>query len=98
IQRQDLVVEALEPPLPLPHDLWLERPLAVPGRLDPHLPVLGDKRLRCRPVSSVAGPSRRLLVRLIAEVIRPLPLHRPVPPPPAPPAAGSAATATPPDR
>src|SRR5581483_12250088 len=74
----DLVVEALEPPLPLPHDLRLERPLPVAGRLDAHLTVLGDQRLRCRPVPGVAGPSRRLLMRLVAEVVGQLDLERPL--------------------
>jgi len=35
VEGEDLVVEALEAPLPLPHDPRLERPLPVAGRLDP---------------------------------------------------------------
>jgi hypothetical protein len=71
-QGEDLVVEALEPPLPLPHDLRLERPLPIARRLDSHLSVLGDQRLRRRPIPSVAGPTRRLLVRFVAEMVGPL--------------------------
>ena len=78
VERQDLVVEPFEPPLPLPDDLRLECPLAVPGRLDPHLAMLGEKRLRRRPVPRVPCPASRLLVRLEPEVVGQLDLQRPL--------------------
>src|SRR5439155_4828363 len=36
VEREDLVVEPLEAPLPLPDDLRLEAALAIPRRFDPH--------------------------------------------------------------
>ena len=78
VEREDLVVEALEAPLALPDDLRLEAALAIPRRLDPHRPVLGRKRLRRRAVAGVAGPAGRLLVRLVAEMLGQLRRHRPL--------------------
>ncbi len=78
VQGEDLVVEPLETPLPLPDDLRLERALAVAGRIDPHRAVLGRKRLRRRAVTRVVGPAGRLLVRLVAEMLGQLRRHRPL--------------------
>ena len=78
VEREDLVVEALEAPLALADDLRLEAAVAVPRRLDPDRPVLGRKRLRGRAVAGVAGPAGRLLVRLVAEMLGQLGLHRPL--------------------
>jgi hypothetical protein len=68
VEGEDLVVEALEAPLPLAHKLRLEAALAVTRR--PHLDraVLGRERLRRRAVAGVAGPAGWLLVRLVAEI------------------------------
>jgi len=78
IQRQDLVVEADEPPLALLDDPGLEAPVTVARRVERDLAVLGDQRLRRRPVPSVPGPARRLLVRLEPEMVGQLDLHRPL--------------------
>ena len=55
VEREDLVVEALETPLALPHDLRLEAALAIPRRLDPTGPcsvasVFAVEPLRVLPV------------------------------------------------
>ena len=42
------------------------------------LALLGDQRLRRRPVPRVARPARRLLMGLIAQVVGQLDLHRPL--------------------
>jgi hypothetical protein len=73
VEGEDLLVEPLEPPLTLANDLRLEAAVAVPWRVDPHRPVLGDQRPRCAPVPGAAG---WLQVRLIAEVLSELDLHR----------------------
>ena len=78
VEREDLVVEPDEPPLALADDLRLKAPVAVAGRVDPDLPVLGDQRLRRRAVARVAGAAGRLLVRLVADVVGQLDLHRPL--------------------
>ena len=78
VEREDLVVEALEAPLTLPDDLRLERPLPIPRRARPDRPVLGRKRLRGRAVTGVAGAAGRLLVRLVAEMLGQLRRHRPL--------------------
>jgi hypothetical protein len=92
VERDDVVVEALQPPLMLAHQLRLKRPHPVARPLDPHLAVLATKRLRARPVASVTDPARRSLPRHRAETIgqlgrqRPLhqsprqPIEQPVPP------------------
>ena len=77
-ERQDLVVEANEPALALAHDPRLEAAVAVPWRVDRDLAVLGDQRLRRGPVALVCGTAERLLMRLVADVIGQLDLHRPL--------------------
>ena len=78
IEREDLVVEALEAPLPLAHDQRLEAALPVPGRFDPHRSVLGRECLRGRTIAGVARAAGRLLVRLVAEMLGQLRRHRPL--------------------
>ena len=78
IQGQDLVVEPLEAPLTLAHDLRLKRPRPIARRVDPDRPLLGQQRLRHRPVPRVARTARRFLVGLIAKVVGELDLHRPL--------------------
>ena len=75
VEREDLVVEALEATLPLPDDLRLEAALPVTWRLDLDRAVLGRKRLRRRAVARVAGAAGRLLVRLVAEMLTQLRRH-----------------------
>src|SRR5207249_5452282 len=72
------VVAALEATLTLPDDLRLERPLPITRGAYLDRPVLGRKRLRRRAVAGVAGPTGRLLVRLVAEMIGQLRRHRPL--------------------
>jgi hypothetical protein len=46
VERQDLPVKPLKPPLTLAHQLRLETAFPISGRVDPHRPVLGHQRLR----------------------------------------------------
>ena len=48
--------------------------VAAARNVDPDFAVLGDQRLRARPVAGVPGPARRLGVRLIAEMVSQLDL------------------------
>src|ERR1700750_246641 len=59
IQRQDLVVEPLEATLALADDLRLEAAVPVPRRVQRDLAVLGDQRLRTRPVAACGRAPRR---------------------------------------
>jgi hypothetical protein len=76
IEREDLLVEPLEPPLTLTNDLRLEAAVAVSRGVDLDWPVLGDQRLRCRTVAGVSRAAGRLQVRLETEVVGELDLHR----------------------
>ena len=76
VEREDLLVEPLKPPLTLTNDLRLEAAVAVPGSVDLHRPVLSDQRLRRAPVAGVARAAGRLQVRLIPQVVGELDLHR----------------------
>ena len=76
VKREDLVVEPDEPPLALADNLGLEAAVTVAGRVDRDLPVLADQRLRGRPIALVGGAAGRLLVRLVADVVGQLDLHR----------------------
>jgi hypothetical protein len=78
IQREDLVVEPLKPPLTLANDLRLEAPIPIARRVDADRAVLGDQRLRRRPVPGIARPARRLLMGLIPQMVGQLDLHRPL--------------------
>ena len=78
VEREDLLVEPDEAALALADDLRLEAAVAIAGRVDRHLAVLGDQRLRRRPVARVAGAAGRLLMRLVADVVGQLDLHRPL--------------------
>src|SRR5262249_24550979 len=78
VQGEDLVVEALKPPLALAHQLRLEASPPVPGRLDLDRAVLSRNRLGRRAVAGVADTARRLPASLGAEILRPLRLQRPL--------------------
>jgi hypothetical protein len=82
VERDDLVVKAVEAALVLGHDLRFERPLPVARRADPHRPVLGMQRLGRRAVAAVPGPARRRMAALIAEVVGQLGVHRALDQPP----------------
>jgi hypothetical protein len=55
VQRQDFVVEAVEPTLTLSDQLGLETAVAVAGHLNIKLPRLGAHRLLARAVTAI-GP------------------------------------------
>ena len=76
VEREDLVVEPLKAALAFADDLRLKAAVTVAGRVDLDLPVLGDQRLRCRAVARVPRAAGRLLVRLVADVVGQLDLHR----------------------
>ena len=76
VHRDDLLVKASEAPLALRHDLRRKAALAIARRLDPNRAMLGRQRLRRRPIPRIAGPTRRRLAVLIAEVLGQLGIHR----------------------
>jgi hypothetical protein len=78
IEGEDLVIEALKTPLALSDDLRLKGSVSIPRRVDLHRAVVGDQRLRRRPVARVPRTARRLEVRFIAEMVSQLDLHRPL--------------------
>ena len=76
VEREDLVVKPLKTPLALAHDLRREAPVAIARRVDIDLALLGDQPLGAGAVAGVARAAGRLGVRLIAEVVGQLDLHR----------------------
>ena len=78
VHRNDLLVEAVKAPLVLGHDLRFERAGAVARLLDSHRAVLGMHGLLAEAVAGVAGPTRRRLTALVAEMLRQLGVHRPL--------------------
>jgi hypothetical protein len=78
VERQDLVVKPLKTPLTLADDLRREAPIPIARRVDSDLSVLGDQRLRRRPVARVPRPAGRLLMAVIADMIGQLDLQRPL--------------------
>jgi hypothetical protein len=49
------LVEAVEPGLPLRHQLRLKRTRSVARHVERDLPILGQDRLRARPIPTVAA-------------------------------------------
>ena len=82
VERQDLVVKTLKPPLALADDPRPKAPVTIARRVDPHRSVLGDQPLRSRAVARVLRPTGWLLVAFIADVIGQLNLKRPFHQPP----------------
>ncbi|GAB3973488.1 hypothetical protein GCM10027615_36920 [Plantactinospora veratri] len=68
IQRQDRLVEPVQPAGVLGHDPRVERPCPVPRDLDPHRPDLGLHRLRTMTVTDVGPPARLLVDTGLVEV------------------------------
>src|SRR6266511_3451173 len=69
VQREDLLVEAVERAAVLGHDPRLEGGVAVAWQLDRERPVDRAQRLRRRPVAPVRLSLRRLHARRIAEML-----------------------------
>ncbi len=79
VERQDLLIEPLEPSLALAHQPRLKAPVTVARRPDLNRPVLGDQRLGLAlAVARITHPARRLLMRLITEMVSQLDLERPL--------------------
>ena len=76
VEREDLLVEPDEPALALRDDLRLKAAVTIPRGIDLDLAVLGDQCLRRSPVARVASAAGRLAVRLIADTLGQLGLHR----------------------
>ena len=69
IERQDLIVEAIEAPRVLGHDPRLERRVAVPRQLDRERPIDRAQRLARPTVTPIGLLPGRLLTRRIAEML-----------------------------
>src|SRR5712691_790933 len=78
VQREDLLVEAVERAGVLGHDPRLERGVPVARQLDRDRPVDRPQRLRRRPVSPVRLRLRRLGARPVAEMLLQLGAGRPL--------------------
>jgi hypothetical protein len=78
IQRQNLVVEALEPPLALPHQPGLERTISVARHLDHHFRGPGLHLLADSSIAGVAPVSPFDRVLFVPEVRGQLTLERPL--------------------
>src|SRR5438093_8037624 len=78
VQREDLLVEAVERAGVLGHDPRLERGLTVTRQLDRDRPVDRPQRLRARPVAPVRLLLRRLGARPVAEMLLQLGAGRPL--------------------
>jgi hypothetical protein len=72
IERDDLVVEAIQAGLALGHDLRLESGVAVAWHVDLDRPVLGQHRLGVRSIAVVAGAAARRIALLVAQMVRQL--------------------------
>src|SRR6266511_1070974 len=77
VEREDLLVEAVEGTPVLGHDPRLEAALPVARQLDPDRPILRAQRLRRRPVAPIRLPLGRLSARRIAEMLPQLDTGRP---------------------
>jgi hypothetical protein len=82
VERDDLVVKAIEAPLVVAHDLGLKRAGAIARRADRHAAALGVQRLGGAGVAAVGGPARRRVPAPVAEVVGQLGVHRALDEPP----------------
>jgi hypothetical protein len=69
VEAQNLVVEAIEPPLALADQLWLEAAGPVARDRDLNLSVLGQERLRAAAVAAVAAAAAGRIALLIPQVL-----------------------------
>ena len=68
IQRDDPVVEPVQPGLPLPHDLGFKAAGAVPRHLQIDPADISEQRFRGRPVATVPRAATRWIMLLIAQM------------------------------
>ena len=68
-QRQHDLVDAVQPPLPLAHDLRVEAAIPVPRDLDLDRTDLGEHRLCPSAVARVAASAADRVVLVVAEVV-----------------------------
>jgi hypothetical protein len=78
IQRDDPLIEPVQPGLTLPHDPRSEAAVAVPRHLQLDAADLGQQHLAGHPVAAVARPAAGRVVLLIAEVFGHLLGQRPL--------------------
>src|SRR6266545_3292047 len=78
VQREDLLVEAVERAAVLGHDPRLKRRVTVTWQLDRDRPVDRAQRLRRRPVAPIRLLLRRLGARRVAEMLLQLGAGRPL--------------------
>jgi len=78
VEREDLLVEAVEGAGVLGHDPRLEARVTVPGQLDRDRPIDRPQRLRRNAVAPVRLPLRRLAPGRIAEMLLKLGAGRPL--------------------
>src|SRR5262245_62018855 len=69
VERDDLVVEAVKPSLPLLDELRIELPVAVTRDLDRDLALLAFERLARLAIAGIAGVSSFGRVLLVAEMM-----------------------------
>jgi hypothetical protein len=69
IERDDLLIEAVEARLVLLDELRLELRSAVAGHVNAHLPALASQRLWRGAIARVAGVGAGGVVLLVAEVV-----------------------------
>jgi len=70
IQRQHDLIDTVQPPLPLAHDLRFERPSSVSWHVNLHVPArLGQHRLGPRALADVARPDTVRIMLFIAQVL-----------------------------
>jgi hypothetical protein len=68
VERQDLVIEALQPSLPLFHELRLDTAVAVAGHRNVALPRLGVHRLLARAIPAMVPIALLAHMRSVASV------------------------------
>ena len=76
IQRNDRVVETLDPASVFGHDLRRERALPVPGHINAHLTHIGPHRFRRRSIPLVRPELPDPITFLVAEMLIQLGIQR----------------------
>ena len=78
VEAQNLVVETVEPGLPLGDQMRLEATGAIAGDRNLDLTILGQDRLRARAVAAVAGTATGGITLLVTQVLGQLATKRPL--------------------